>query len=194
MMILLFLMPLAGVCTTWYFNGLLKLYKKKSRPYPSAVLLICLPVFGAVLCVFRAYNLYGFAKNAWSLLTTSSVILTGMCIGICWRAISGEKNKLPIYFSILVLAAVYSFSLLIFSNCYYDKSAPAVWKVQVSGKRVSRGRSTSYYLGLSAWGRHADGKEVTVSRAFFDQVDIQDSVRVYLKQGKWGVPWYWVGK
>lgn len=192
LMIVVFLMPLAGVFITWYFKGLLKLYKKKSSPYPSLVLLMVMPVFGALLAGLRVYDLYGFPNSAWSLIIMGAIFFTVVCVGACWKAITNERRKLLICCCVFVLAAVYSYSLLIFANCHYDKSVPEVWKVQVLHKRINRGKSTTYYLKLSPWGKFRNGKEVTVSRSFFDEVNETDSVDVYLKTGRWGVPWFWV--
>jgi hypothetical protein len=146
--------------------------------------------FAAVLIVVRSYDLYLFGEKAWSLLAGGTVAATIICIGACWQAIATARKKIVTYIVVFVMAAIYSFSLLTFSNCYYDRSSPTIFHVAVTGKRTSSGRSTSYYVSLSPWGQYANGNEVSVSRAFYQYVNAQDSLSVYLKYGKWGIPWY----
>ena len=110
------------------------------------------------------------------------------------RATTAEKSPAIGYLLILLLAGVYSYNVLIFSNCYYDRARPERYRVQVVDKTISRGKSTSYHLSLSSWGIYDEGKKVTVSRAFYFAVDLNDSLSVYVKPGKWNIPWYRVAK
>jgi len=189
-MILLFIAPWLAVGITWYFKGLLKLYKQKKSPYPSMIQLMLMATFAVVLIVVRSYDLYSFNEKAWSLLAGGTIAATIICIGACWQAIATARKKIVTYTVVFVMAAAYSFSLLIFSNCYYDKSSPTIFHVAVTGKRTSSGRSTSYYVSLSPWGQYANGNEVSVSQSLYQYVSEQDSLSVYLKYGKWGIPWY----
>ena len=191
-MLVLFVVPWVGVYITWYYKGLMKLYKKKSSPYPSVVQLMGFVTLGAFVSVLRSYDLYGFGKNALSLLIGAVLLVTVICGIACRQAILLSARKGLTYICIVVMAGLYSFSLLVFSNCYYDRSEPKVWEVQVTGKRIHRGKSTSYYVSLSPWGKYVDGKEVTVSKGFYSEVNEDDYLEVYLKDGKWGVPWYFL--
>ena len=194
MMIILFLLPWIGVFATWYFKGLLRLYKKKSSPYPSVVQLMIFTTGATLVNVLRGYDIYRFGKNASSVLIVGTLLASAVCIVACRQAIAATSKKTLTYCCIVALAGVYSYALLIFSNCYYDQSAPEIWQVEITKKRISSGKSTSYYLSLSPWGRFTDGKEVSVPKRFYQEVNKEDSVRVFLKKGKWDVPWYWVEK
>ena len=192
-MILLLAAPWIGVFVTWRFKGLLKLYKKKNSPYPSMV-------FSLVFCTLTLagrsiddYRMYEFPKSAWSLFLISTGIASVVVVGACWKSVANEARKALIFGCILAMAGIYCFAALIFSNCYYDKSVPTVWRVEVLDKRISREKSPSYYLTLSPWGRFEEGKEVTVSKSFFGEMNVRDSVNIYLKKGKWDLPWYSIG-
>ncbi|HEY6902520.1 MAG TPA: hypothetical protein VI233_17805 [Puia sp.] len=189
-MIILFLAPWVGAFATWKFKGLLKLYKLKNSPYPSLVFLMTLPPLGAMVRTLLEYELYGFSRRA-ALLAGGGVLLGGLVFtGVCWKAIVHEGKKALIGLGIFVIAGLYSWSLLTFSNCYYDKSEPDVWNVTVLGKRVSHGKSTSYYLSLSSWGKYGEGKEAQVTKALFNRVSEQQVIHVYLYKGRWELPWY----
>jgi hypothetical protein len=90
----------------------------------------------------------------------------------------------------LLITGLYSYAALLFTNCEYDHQKEVIWRVGVDGKHVNHGKSTSYYLKLSPWGRFTDGKNVQVSYSFYHAVGTGDSVNVYLHPGKWAIPWY----
>ena len=109
---------------------------------------------------------------------------------VCRKVIKKEGEKLFIVCGIFVLAGIYSYSLLIFSNCYYDKSAAEEWPVKVVNRRIFDSRTKSYHLTLSPWGRFKNDNEIEVSGRYFDKVQDADGITVYLEKGIWGVPWY----
>ena len=187
-----FLAPVIGIFLTWYFGGLFKMYKKKSSPYPSLVFLIGSPIIGSLVCVFNSYNLYGpgLPNSFWCLLLGCAVLLTVICMTVCRKAIKKEREKLFIVCGIFVLAGIYSYSFLIFSNCYYDKSAAEEWPVKVVDRLISGSRIKSYELILSPWGRFKNDNHVGVSGRYFDKIQDADGITVYLEPGIWGVPRY----
>jgi hypothetical protein len=188
-MIVLLIAPWVGVFATWYFKGLLKLYKGKRSPYPSAVLLMFLSTVSALMGVL-SYHLYGFEQKAWSILIGGTILAALICSAACHRAIAGSGRKAFTYICIVVVAGVYSYALEIFSNCNYDESPAKTFQVEVSHKHKKSGKSTTYYLSLSSWGRFEDGHEVSVSQSLYQSVKVGDSIKVLLNNGKWGVPWY----
>jgi hypothetical protein len=194
LMIVLFVIPLAGIYGLWYFKGLLRLSVKKGSAYPSAFFPLCLPVFAGWISVLTAYRLYPIPASAWQTIVIMAVILAAVCILAGKEALAAEKNRVLGYVFILLLAGIYSYNLLIFSNCNYDKSAAEKYRVQVTDKTVSRGKSTTYFLHLSPWGTYTNGEKESVPSSFYYGVGMNDSVSVYLKPGKWNIPWYRVVK
>lgn len=190
LMIALLAAPLVAIYTTWYFKGLMRLTKTKSSPYPTVVIPALLPTFGILLRAIIGYDLYAFQKPAWTLLLVASVLVTLIVIGACREGLRGEKAKALLYVCIFVVAGAYSYGAIVFTNCFYDRSVPEKFRVQVTGKWISGGKSTSYYLKLSPWGRFEKGKQVTVSKSFYGRMETGDSLSVFLKQGKWNIPWY----
>ena len=191
-MIVLFVMPWAAVAVTWYYKGLMKLYKKKSSPYPSMVPVMFFTIFSAWVSVLRDYQLYEIEKRAWLLFAGAAMLAAMICVFVCWQGIVTSGRKVLTYSFIFVLAGLYSYSLLIFTNCYYDRSNPDVYPVEVRGKRMTSGNSASYYLELSAWGPYKNGKQTEVPRSFYEGVKEQDQVNVVSKKGKWKMGWFWL--
>ena len=189
-MLLLFLAPPVAVYLTWSYKGLLRLYSKKSSPYPTLFTLLTFPIFGAGLNALLRYDLYEFSSTAWLVLAGMAALLSVVALSVLREVIAAEAQKAVAIGYTIFMVAAYSYGLLIYSNCHYDRSPAETWHVQVKGKSVSHGKSTTYYLELSPWGKYTDGKQVTVSGSFYRTVNPQDSVGVLLNKGKWGIPWY----
>jgi hypothetical protein len=189
-MVLLFVAPLVALYVTMSFKGLLRLYTKKSSPYPTLFILIMFPIMGAGLNAFIRYDLYGFSASAWLLLAGMIALLSFIALTVLREVVAAEAQKGAAIGFLLCMIAIYSYGLLIYTNCHYDRSHAEAWRVAVTDKHETHGKSTTYYLQLSPWGKYADGKEVTVSGAFYRAVNPQDSVGVLLNKGKWGIPWY----
>ena len=135
-----------------------------------------------------------FGQRFWLLLTACSVVGVLVWAVTCRAAIAGEKNVIVLYLAMLLIAGAYSYNALIFVNCAYDRGNPEQWRVGVDRKWVKHGKSTSYWLGLSPWGRYTLGKSVPVEHVFYRSVAEGDSVEVLIHPGKCGIPWYEVVK
>ncbi len=191
-MIVLFVMPWAAAAVTWYYKGLIKLYKRKSSPYPSMVPVMFFTICSAWVSVLRDYELYEFENRTWLFFAGGAILAAVICVFLCWRGIVTSRRKLLTYSCIFLFAGVYSYSLLIFSNCYYDRSKPDIYPVEVRGKRMSSGSSASYYLEFSAWGPYNKGKQVEVPRSFYEGVRESDRVNVVSMKGRWEMGWFWL--
>jgi hypothetical protein len=193
-LILLLALPWIAVGLTWYFKGILRLYTSKSKPYPSLFFVVLVAELMSFFIIMRTYDIYDYGKTFWTSLLILSVLVLLVWAVACGAAMAGERNRPAVLLCLFLVAVAHSYGLLIFSNCDYDRSTPQISRVAISSKTVRQGKSTSYYLELSPWGRFTDGKNVQVSSSFFRSVDRGDSVSVHLKAGKWGIPWYEVWK
>jgi hypothetical protein len=190
LMLVTFALPLAGLYAVWHYKGLLRLVVKKTSAYPSALYLLFMPVLAAWVSILRGYELYPVPGSAWRMMIVIAVLLAGIGVLACRAVLSTDENTRIGYLLILLIAGLYSYNIVVFSNCYYDRVRPERYRVQVLSKTLSRGKSTSYHLHLSSWGIYGEGRSVSVARTFYNAVDVNDSVSVYLKPGKWNIPWY----
>jgi hypothetical protein len=191
-MFLSFLAPWVALFLVWRYKGLIRLYSTKSSAHPAVGNLLALPVFGAGLRTLINYDLYGFPQSAWLGLLAGTVLLALVALRATREAMAAEKNKAFVTIGIILLAGAYSYGGMVYANCHYDKSAAQVWPVSVTDKRISHGKSTSYYVTVSPWGKYTDGKEVSVGKSFYTSVSRQDTLSVVLRQGKLGIPWYYL--
>lgn len=73
---------------------------------------------------------------------------------------------------------------------FSDESKPEIYKTIVLDKRVSKGRTETYYLKLSPWEKQKEIKEVSVPKNLYDTLKINDQATIKLKKGKLNIPWF----
>ena len=188
----LFLVPWAAIYLVWSYKGLLKLSSSKKSPYPS----IFIPFFVSILTALIetiGYRLYGFPSSAWLILLAGTLALTLVALA-AMRVALDTGNKAGGIAVVIIFSGLYTWNLLVYSNCHYDGSVPQVMHAEVTAKRTTTGRSTSYYLMLGPWGQYAVGKEVSVGKSFYNNITIGDSVNIRLRKGKWNIPWYTIAR
>jgi hypothetical protein len=190
MMVLLLAIPLAAVGITWRYKGIFRLYSTKRKPYPTLLITVMFAEAVAFIVLLKRFNIYTFTQQFWIAVAVVTALVLVLWARACREAMAGENNRVGIYFGLLVVAAVYSYNLVLFSNCVNDRAEPRLWRVQVERKHYSSSKSTTYYLHLSSWGRFEDSAGVRVPYRFYHSVSIGDSVTVYVHSGRWGAPWY----
>lgn len=182
--------PLLAIWLTWSYKGILRLYVSKGKPYPTLLMVVIIAELAAFLSVMRGFNIYSFDGRFWAATLGLSVVVLLVWAAACRAAMAGEKNLFAVYVGMLILAGLYSYNALIFSNCTFDHQRSEISRVGIDGKHINHGKSTTYTLELSPWGRFSDGKNVLVPWSFYRSVQTGDSVNVYLHPGKWGIAWY----
>jgi hypothetical protein len=122
--------------------------------------------------------------------------LTGLLVFLLVRSTS-EFNftRVSGYLMVLLLTlfvTAYCYSSCVVINCYYDRSTPQIHEAKVLGKRISSGKTTTYYLTLTAWGPRTEAEDVTVSEDQYEQIAVGSPVKVYQMKGLLDVPWFFV--
>ena len=64
-------------------------------------------------------------------------------------------------FGIFMLTGMYTYGLLISTNALFDNSKPTVYKAKILNKRISSGKTTTYYLELDKWGLQKEVDDVS---------------------------------
>lgn len=194
LMLILLAIPVLAVWLTWYYKGILQVFVSNKRPYPSLIVGIIGTVFAALIAIIRVYKVYLFGGHGLLLLVGCSIVLTLLWAIACRAALEGDKNPFVVYGGMLLIAGVYAYNALLFINCSYDTNPPEKWRVGVDRKYAQHGRSTSYWLDLSPWGRYDAGKSVSVEYKFYHSVAEGDTVNVLIHPGECGIAWYEVMK
>ncbi|QLH47649.1 MAG: hypothetical protein HWD58_19760 [Bacteroidota bacterium] len=93
-------------------------------------------------------------------------------------------------FSVVLFIFGYSYATILFINCNYDKSNPKVNYVKVVKMSIDRGKHTSYDIELTPWNGRTENEEVSISKKFYNTLEVNDTVRVENYQGLLNIEWF----
>lgn len=151
----------------------------------------------AWVILFRVFIDYEF-ESYYSMIipgTVSCIIILAILFLTHKRIENSTRNRWWIYTSLIFNVCLYSYAGTYAANCTYDYSKPAVYEAEVVNKRISKGRrSTSYQVEVTPWGHHHDTEEITVSRIQYNKIEVGEKVKIDLKEGLFGIPWYYLEK
>ena len=92
--------------------------------------------------------------------------------------------------AILAVCGSYAYGAIVEGNALLDKSEPQMFKTTVIGRRVSRGKTTSYHLQLAPWGPRREEDDITVSRTLYASVETGGKICVHLRDGALQIRWF----
>lgn len=184
--------PLLCLPVIKYYKGLIRIDKRKDSPYPSIFISLLLPCVGVFLRALLDYNIFDHTK-IWMPMCVIALVMTAVVI-IKNEELKSGKKAFGAILMITLLSLAYGFGLVIFVNCFYDQSAPEMFSSEVLSKRISSGKTTSYYLELAPWGNRKTAEDVDVSKDFYFQVNQRDTVNIYFMKGKFDIPWFELSK
>jgi hypothetical protein len=183
------LFPLICLFILKYHNGLIKVDERKDSAYPSLFWAIFASVMGLFLRCLFDFNIFDYS-NIW---LPSGLILVSylaiLCIGNSEFTSRGSKfNFALLVFALFIYA--YSYSAVVSLNCIYDKSKPTLYTSTVLSKRISSGKTKTYYIELTPWGTNKEIEEVAISRDLYDRLDYNEKVTIYFMKGRFEIPWF----
>jgi hypothetical protein len=177
-------LPVAALAVAALGRGRYQLLGSRNDARPQ----VGLPLFMPGLCAIpRAFD---FELVAPSGLLVPAVV-TGLVLGVVVLVADPVVRRRPAWLLLLLPFLIgQAAGAATVANCYRDPSAPAVQEVEVLGHRVSRGKSTTYYLRLARWGPRAGPEDVSVPRDLYRAVEDFQTVRVELRAGRLGLAWF----
>jgi hypothetical protein len=133
----------------------------------------------AVMSLFDEATLLGNAFYRWFLPVA-------VAKGLLWLAIDFDRPRicLMIVPSFWVAGSIYQL------NKHLDNSGVTWNATEVVDKRVSRGKTVTYYVEVAPWAS-AQGKppELVVSRQRFERLQVGMSVGIGVRRGALAIPW-----
>jgi hypothetical protein len=187
----LLLYPLAGVALMGLSRGLIILIAKKSSAYSSIGVGLMLPAFALI-----AQSAVDFSVLSYDNVWVPGIVIAALMFAALY--FFGLKRSHPAIGSQLIfaiiIAAAYGFGSTMQINCVFDDSKPQISKTMVVDHHITHGKSTTYHLILGGWPQHPGTDNISVSRSFYEQVRVGDSLNVYQKKGTFNIPWYHVAQ
>lgn len=172
-----------------YYKGLIRLNEHKNSPYPSIFFGLFGSIMGLLLKSLFTFHILDHA-NAW--LPVGMLAATLFVLLVLKNKEFEQFNKQTIFMAVFcaVLSFAYGYAVVTSFNCVYDSSPASKHTANVLDKRVSNGKSTSYYLKLSPWGPVKESDELDVSEEMYAETELGDDVNIYLFKGKMEIPWF----
>jgi hypothetical protein len=180
--------PFLAVALCFLYRGLIRGYDGEKSPYPTMIMTV---IVVPMMLAYRAIvdiNILSY-HNGWILMIIITTILF-VSYQVPTNGFSFRKNAdIWTFFVVLILLMAYGYGTVTLTNAIADHSQPEVYPTVITNKRVSTGKSASYYLELKKWGDQSEDDEVTVSRSQFDSYAVGDSINVHLRPGALKMPW-----
>ena len=182
--------PIFCLLAILFSKGLLTIDERKDAVYPSVFWAFFAPTSVVFLRALMYFKVYDY-ENVW-LLTAVIAFSFFFILIINNRGFVFNKFEKPftiIIFSIFIVFG-YSFGTVINLNCTLDDSKPMKFKTIVLDKRITKGKSTNYYLRLSPWNNQKESKEENINENDYKLIREGDTITINFYEGKLNIPWY----
>jgi hypothetical protein len=177
-------LPWIAILLVGKFSPYFRFGGPRSTLLPDLSLVLIIP--GLFLTLRALQNIAPIGWEGPSLLTVfGSAILVGLAF---WRDPWLKKHRGTTVL-LLILCCSYGYGAGLQVNAILDRSTPHTYRVIVTSKNVSHGRSTSYHLNLAPWGPNASGQNLMVAYSQYAAVKPGDTVCMLLRAGALGVAW-----
>ena len=182
--------PIFCLLAILFSKGLLTIDERNEAVYPSVFWAFFAPtsvVFLRALMYFKIYNY----DNVWLLTAVIAFSFFFILIinnrGFVFNKF--EKISTILIFSVFIVFG-YSFGTVINLNCALDDSQPKKFKTIVLDKRITKGKSTNYYLTVSPWNNQKEPKEENTNETDYELIKKGDTITINFYEGKLNIPWY----
>ncbi|WP_291724107.1 hypothetical protein [Bernardetia sp.] len=177
---------ITGIILPKISNGFIKYSNKEdNKPYVSSMFL----PLGAVLTlrVLLDINLLGYS----TILLYSGMI--GLLLTITVMT-SKEFNvkQLKTYLQgvfFLFSFTIFGYGTIGIGNFLYDESMPKIYRAKIIKREMYSGKVITYNLRVEKWHETFSNDRINISRNKYRELEGEDSVTIYLKEGKLGIPW-----
>lgn len=185
MMTLLAAIPVA---LQYHKGWLIVAENKREQVLPGILWTLMFGTAGLMSCGIAVYTLRLYliwmAALVVTLVFTTLVYFTSRR----WRISAGGKIWGIACFAVLFMPAVFGF--IVYLNTFFDRSTAQIYKTAVVNKRISTGKSYSYYLVVAPWGPEKSARSISVGLKRYNETAINDTVRMALHPGALGLSWY----
>ena len=132
-----------------------------------------------------------------NLLDYSTILLYSISLGLfltLFVMISREFNfrQLKTYFQglfFLLSFTAFGYGAIGLGNFLYDESIPKIYKAKILKREMYSGKVVLFSLQLDKWHETSDMNKVKISQEKYYELEGKDSIKIYLKEGRFGIPW-----
>jgi len=183
------LVPLLAAGALWWHQGVLRLDEATNSAYPSVMIAVgapslCLIIRALFDTEFLNYN------ELWVLVAQVGVAMA-LLLALGTRSWLTERStSLKTGLMLLILPAMYGYGASAMADTAFDETRGQVFRTRVLDKHSSHGKTTTYYLTVAPWGPVATAEDVQVTSEMYEAAQTGTQVRMRLRPGRLGVPWF----
>jgi len=138
-----------------------------------------------------------FLRAMWDVSFLNKLPLAGLCIvaglALAQFVISADRQLRAFrvgVVTVFLVAQAYSFGAITQLDILPDRSAPQRFETQVISKSFVAGQYSSWLLHVGPWGPQSNASEIQVSRDFYQSIQPNQTICIYLRRGFLRIPWY----
>jgi len=182
-------LPVVSVVLLVRSRGIYQIEGRRNDARPSLAVPFIFP--GMVLV---ARTLQDIHLLEWTSILVAAIVcalLLSLVVSACDRALRKRPWTAVI---ILIFGAFYGWGLIAQANALLDTSPARIFQVGVTGKHMSNGKTTTYYLRLERWGPETTSQDVSVPSSLYHFADVGVTVCIDLYPGALRIPCYEVDR
>jgi len=184
-------LPIIATFIVIYYKGLIRINEEKGSASPTVIVAVLITSCGLLLRALLDYNIFDYS-NIW---IPSIIIGITMISLVVFGTREFKFKNIRDYFSVLFLTicfVCFGYGSIVTLNCIYDESVPQTYYSKVLDKHISSGKIKTYHITLATWGSQTENDDVSVTEELYDNLEIDDNVNIYLKKGRFEIPWFLV--
>lgn len=172
-------------------NGMIYFNNKTNSPHPYVTLGLFFVCFASLFRGVFDYHLLHYAPA----FRNASILAAGLVLFMLGSTSEfAKRSSLDIanIFALLFMLLLFSFGVYTVSNGVFDTSRPQKFATTIIGKQINEGSySDSFTVKFIPAGPVTDDK-ADISHSFYQSLEVNDTIRVCVKQGLWGSQWFFV--
>lgn len=182
--------PIIAILAIRLSNGFIRLTESEGNVYPIIFYAFLFPAIGLFIRINIEYDILEYTNIFGPMILITLTLLTVLLLSNKDYKLK-TKSEFLVFFLLSFFIFMYSFSVVIFNNCFYDHSEPDKYKANVINKNT---KPVKFYLlfniELSTNLKHNYGNDnICVSSETYKSINIGDDVVVNLNKGSFNIPW-----
>lgn len=184
------LVTLCSIAMLKYFKAWFYLIDQRFQPSYRIGFGLIIPAMGLMSQALSRYDLADYHRVIWHI----AIIALILTLIICVDNPEIRSNYIQMGFLMLFVTGALAFGSLLSINGSFDRAAPRIFTTTIAEKNISGGNTTTYNFDLAPWSTRKKGMHVWVSKKFFDQKQVGDTLYLFEFKGALGYPWVEVGE
>ncbi len=166
-------------------GGLFRLDAYRNDAHPTVAIAFIMP--GMILAArsLLDFNIVFSRSVVWFTIGIAALLFLS-----AWAVDPVMRTKRGTIASLLMFSIAYGYGAAMEANVLLDRSSAVTYTADVEGKRVLRGKTTTWELELGSWGPRTKVNKLAVAPATYNSIEQGDVVYLNLRQGALGVNWY----